>query len=114
MDHNRVKVTLNPDTQTERLTRERALRELRQLKEGDDQIAFNSKAEKVFGKLLCELVDEFDGRLHKKQAIAETAYRLNLSTVTTKRYLDKHTTRQASFSIRDDVVLCKRCGMPGR
>jgi response regulator of citrate/malate metabolism len=86
-------------------SREKDIEELDRLKE-DDSIAFNSKAEKMFGGILCNLIKEFSNRVYKKQAIDEIAFRLNVSPVTAKRYLDKHTTKQAKFEIKDKLVRC--------
>ncbi len=72
----------------------------------EDLIAFNSVAEKEFAEALCSLLDECE-KVTAREAVNETAFALDLSPVTTKRYLSKHTTRQAQFEIVNKFVRCK-------
>lgn len=72
----------------------------------EDLIAFNSVAESEFADALCALLDE-NKKVTAREAVNETAFELDLSPVTTKRYLSKHTTRNAQFSIVNKFVVCK-------
>lgn len=72
----------------------------------EDLIAFNSVAESEFAAALCSLLDENE-KVTAREAVNETAFELDLSPVTTKRYLSKHTTRNAQFSIVNKFVVCK-------
>lgn len=72
----------------------------------EDLIAFNSVAESEFADALCALLDE-NKKVTAREAVNETAFELDLSPVTTKRYLSKHTTRNAQFAIVNKFVVCK-------
>lgn len=72
----------------------------------EDLIAFNSVAESEFADALCALLDEHR-KVTAREAVNETAFELDLSPVTTKRYLSKHTARNAQFAIVNKFVVCK-------
>lgn len=90
----RVHVRFNPDTET-----------LQKLKP-EDLISFNSEAERQFVEFVCSLVSEFD-KLTQRDVIQETSFELNISPVTAKRYLMKHTARRAQLQIVNSFVRCK-------
>lgn len=94
------------EVEQKRFEREVIAKELQELKD-DNAILFNSVAEKLFIENLCKLISEFKCRLYERDAINESAYRLNISPVTAKRYLAKHTTRLAQFYIEDGRVHCR-------
>lgn len=92
--------------QQEKLEREILISELDALKD-ENSVNFNSIAEKFFCENLCKLIVEFNGRLYERDAINESAFRLNISPVTARRYLGKHTTRKAQFFIESKKIFCK-------
>ena len=94
------------EVEQKKLEREIVANELEKLKD-DNAISFNSVAEKLFVELICKLIDEFNNRLYQKDAINESAYRLNVSPVTAKRYLAKHTTKLAQFYLENAKVMCR-------
>lgn len=79
---------------------------LDKLKE-NDVLAFNSVAEAEFCEFLCILLDEVKGKLTVNEAVQEASFELNISPVTAKRYLIKHTARRAQFAIINKFVKCK-------
>lgn len=70
-----------------------------------DKTSFNACAEELFLDLICRLLDE--GELTVREAIVETAYELNVSPETSKRYIFKHSARRARFALIDGKVTCK-------
>lgn len=82
------------------------IEELNRLK-SEDILLFNSSAEEYFLEIVCECLDEFSGKITQSESIAETAFRLNVSVVTTKRYLLKHSTKRARFEIKRGFVICR-------
>ena len=93
--------------QQEKLEREILISELDALKD-ENSVNFNSVAEKFFCENLCKLIAEFGGRLYERDAINESAFRLNISPITARRYLAKHTTRRAQFFIENKRVFCRQ------
>lgn len=85
---------LAPDTET-----------LNKLK-ADDLLAFNSEAERMFCDFVCSLLDDAP-RWTQSEVIQEASFELNISPVTAKRYLTKHTARRARFEIVNKLVRCK-------
>lgn len=71
-----------------------------------DVIAFNTQAERSFVGFVSELVSA--ERVSVVDVIRESAFELNVSTETAKRYLLKHTARRASFAVVDGVVVLRR------
>lgn len=72
-----------------------------------DLVDFNRTAEKQFVELICFLLA--DGDLSAKEAIQESCFELNISPITARRYLLKHTARRAEFRIDvDGLVRCKK------
>jgi predicted transcriptional regulator YheO len=69
-----------------------------------DLVAFNQNAEQVFVSLLKELIQSENGIISYREAVRETAFELNVSIDTAKRYLEKHSARRAEFSIADGSV----------
>jgi len=98
--------SLNQD-EADKISREKYLEELQKLKE-EDVVVFNSIREKDFVEGLCALIEEFNNRLYKRAAINEMSFRLDLSPVSIKRYMDKHTTTQASFEVVNGMIKCKK------
>jgi len=67
-----------------------------------DIIAFNYSAEKAFVALVKTLTP-----CTCAQVLAESAFELNISIETARRYLLKHTARRAEFEIHDDIVFAR-------
>jgi hypothetical protein len=80
--------------------------ELNRLK-SEDILLFNQSAEEYFLEILCECLDEFGGKITQSEAINKTAFRLNVSVVTTKRYFSKHSTKRGRFELKRGLVICK-------
>jgi hypothetical protein len=95
-----IRIDSEKETESDRIN------ELNRLK-SDDILLFNSSAEEYFLEIVCECLDEFSGKLTQSESIAESAYRLNVSVVTTKRYLLKHSTKRARFEVIRGFVVCK-------
>jgi hypothetical protein len=72
-----------------------------------DILTFNCDAERAFVRLISEILRE-DGSLAYREAIREAAFELNVSTETSKRYLEKHCARRAEFSISDGFVTLRQ------
>jgi hypothetical protein len=66
-------------------------------------VAFNQDAEVAFIRLITGILKE-DGKLSYREAVRETAFELNVSIDTAKRYLEKHSARRAEFCIEDGSV----------
>lgn len=73
-----------------------------------DVIAFNREAEMAFVALLSRLISDGGGEVLLIDAIRETAWHLDISTETAKRYLLKHTASAAEF-VSDGKVVRLRC-----
>jgi hypothetical protein len=71
------------NAEDDKISREKHLEQLQKLKE-EDVITFNSIREKDFVEGLCSLIEEYNNRLYKKNAINEMSFRLDLSPVTIK------------------------------
>lgn len=71
-----------------------------------DLISFNKIAENEFCEVICFLLEKYP-RLTVQKAVAETAFRLDVSPVTAKRYLTKHTTDDAQFAVVEKFIVCK-------
>lgn len=70
-----------------------------------DVTEFNSQAEAEFITLVSEFVREREGNPPRvREVLAETAFELNVSIETAKRYLLKHTARRAEFQVTDGKV----------
>lgn len=69
-----------------------------------DVIAFNRQAEVAFVSLLTRLISDGGGEVLLIDAIRETAFALDISTETAKRYLLKHTASAAEFVSDGKVV----------
>jgi len=72
-----------------------------------DILSFNCDAEKAFVRLISQILQE-DGPLAYRDAVREAAFELNVSTETSKRYLEKHCARRAEFSIADGFVTLRK------
>ena len=68
-----------------------------------DVIAFNRSAEKRFVEIALTLVP-----CPVSYLVRETAYALNISTETAKRYLLKHSASKAEFEIKRGVVVLRQ------
>lgn len=109
MKHNPLSIFSNEEdspTQTRQNFSYQSDRETLNKLKDEDLIAFNSVAESEFADALCALLDE-NKKVTAREAVNETAFELDLSPVTTKRYLSKHTTRNAQFAIVNKFVVCK-------
>lgn len=91
-----------PHTKRNKVTRANSTHELDTLK-SLDLVAFNSKAEERFTAILLDLLKHHRA-VSTFTAIQETAYRLNVSTETAKRYLLKHSASCAPFIIEEGQV----------
>lgn len=89
-----------------KLNHNEVIQELNRLKT-DDVILFNQTAETYFKQILCECLNEFRGRISQSEALAEIAFRLNVSVVTAKRYLTKHLSVRGQFEISNGFIQCK-------
>ena len=69
-----------------------------------DLVEFNGAAEHHFVALLKQMILADGGRTSYMQAVQETAYQLDISTETAKRYLLKYTARSAPFEIHDGLI----------
>jgi len=69
-----------------------------------DVIAFNLSAERRFITLASRLVP-----CTVQCLVRETAFALNISVETAKRYLLKHSASKAEFEIKQGVVLARTC-----
>ncbi len=78
---------------------------LDRLKE-NDLLAFNAVAESEFCSFVCSYLDEFQN-VTQHEIIQEASFELNISPVTAKRYLLKHTARRANFAIVNKFLVCK-------
>lgn len=67
-------------------------------------IAFNQRAEAAFVSFLTRLISDGGGEILLIDAIRETAWHLDISTETVKRYLLKHTASAAEFCSDGKVV----------
>jgi len=73
-----------------------------------DSIAFNASAEKAFVALLSALCDAMPDGVPIIGLRAEVAFRLNISTETAKRYIEKWCYAfSAPFTVRDGAVFRK-------
>jgi len=73
-----------------------------------DIIAFNSVAERRFVQLLTALCNAAGpAGVPVRSARGEIAFRLNISTETVKRYLEKWCATSAPFAIRDGAIFRK-------
>ena len=86
--------------------RDEAERAKRDALKAVDVIAFNTASERAFVGFLTEFVST--ERVTVLDAIRESAFELNVSTETAKRYLLKHTARRASFAIESGVVVLRQ------
>lgn len=73
-----------------------------------DIVRFNLGAEKRFVSWLIEKINSLDEPPSVGWVIANSAYKLNLSIETTKRYLIKHTADEAEFFIYEGIVQIRR------
>jgi hypothetical protein len=80
---------------------------LDRLKE-NDLLAFNAVAESEFCSFVCSYLSEYEN-VTQNEIIQEASFELNISPVTAKRYLLKHTARRASFAIINKFLFCKNC-----
>ncbi len=71
-----------------------------------DLISFNSEAERQFCLLVVKLLEGGE-QVTPNCVIQEAAYELNISVVTAKRYLIKHTARRAMFNVVDGLVILR-------
>ena len=78
---------------------------LDRLKE-NDMIAFNAVAESEFISFVCSYLDEYEN-VTQHEIIQESSFELNISPVTAKRYLLKHTARRTTFAIINKFLVCK-------
>lgn len=78
---------------------------LDRLKE-NDLLAFNAVAESEFISFVCSYLDDYEN-VTQHEIIQETSFELNISPVTAKRYLLKHTARRANFAIINKFLVCK-------
>ena len=93
--------TANPTTTAAAQTQEKDdLATLKSL----DIIAFNLSAEKRFVLLASQLVP-----CTAQFLIRETAFALDISVETAKRYLNKHSASHAEFEIKQNIVLARTC-----
>ena len=70
-----------------------------------DLIAFNYNAEQAFLVMLSDLCDKMSDGVPVVGARAETAYRLNVSTETAKRYIEKYCCAfSAPFAVRQGLI----------
>ena len=68
-----------------------------------DLVAFNQSAEKSFVDLVITFLQE-EGPQPVSTVITETAFELDISPATAKRYLQKHSARRAEFLIQEKLV----------
>lgn len=68
-----------------------------------DLLEFNGRAEQEFVKITKEYIEQ-EGAQSIRSILAETAFELNISIETAKRYLLKHTARRAEFVITNGKV----------
>jgi hypothetical protein len=90
-------MSISPDQSAARL-------EARNLK-NLDLVAFNGQAEYAFVTILPELITSAGGGLPAIEVYREMSYRLDVSPITIKRYLLKHTASIAEFRLVGDLVV---------
>lgn len=72
----------------------------------NDLVSFNSAAELQFCDFICAYLEEYQ-QATQFEIIQESSFELNISPITAKRYLIKHTARRARFMIVKKSVFCK-------
>lgn len=74
-----------------------------------DILSFNAGAEAQFIELIRAMIEETDkksgGAISISEVLRETAYELDVSTTTAKRYLTKHSARRAEFKVFGEYVM---------